>query len=199
MKKAFSNIITILACILIILFPIIKGITSLADKKNHHTDKIYAASAILEIEHSINGLIPTGKDYYYIGVSDDGKTGYIISGPKNWGKENFDTNGIANEDGGVEIKGHVKRISDYKVRNEIVNSLQQLDNIDFILGADVCLDVSYKSNAVKGILAGVLVLISSVVGFLCLKTGLFAGNRKILIIDGVLLIIGLFLTINTLR
>ena len=199
MKKTLSNIITILVCILIIFFPIIKGIISLSDKKNHHTEKIYVASEILEIEHSINGLIPTGKDYYYIGVCDDGKTGYIISGPKNWVKKNFDTNGIANEDEGVKIKGHAKRISDYEVRNEIVNNLQQLDNIDFILGADVCLDVSYKSNAVKGILAGVIVLISSVVFFLSVKARLFAGNKTILLINAVLLLIGLVLMINTLH
>lgn len=197
MKKMLSNIFSILICLLIIFYPLVTGVISLADKKNHHSEKIYAATSILEIEHSINGLIPTGKDYYYIGVADDGKTGYIISGAKNWLEKNFDSNGIANSDDGVEITGHAKQISDYKIETELSNRLQQLDKIDFTLGEDVCLDVAYKFKAIKSILAGVLLLISSVIGILCFKAKLFTNNKIILFIFIASLLGGLVLMINS--
>lgn len=50
---------------------LVSAVLDLTNKKDIHTVRIEAVCKVLELEHSINGLIPIGTDHYYIGIEED--------------------------------------------------------------------------------------------------------------------------------
>lgn len=86
------------------------------DKGDLFEGSVEAASpTIMEIDHSINYLIPVGKEYYYLILSDDYSTAITIRADKNFGKS-FDSNLKSTEN--VIIKGRIKKLP-YQVRSRL--------------------------------------------------------------------------------
>ena len=71
MKKKIGNVFLILLGIVMLLYLLITAVLDLTNKEDLHTVHVDGAFAILELEHSINGLIPIGTDHYYIGIEED--------------------------------------------------------------------------------------------------------------------------------
>lgn len=69
MKEKLSNAFLIIIFAAAIGYLMVTAVLDLTNKKDLKTVSVDRASEILEVEHSINGLIPIGKDHYYIGVS----------------------------------------------------------------------------------------------------------------------------------
>ncbi len=113
-------------------------------------DVYYTTACYCEMSHSINGLIPTGKEYYYLVFLEDGRTAISVRGDKHWAdelltQEHFPIMGIAKE-------------LDYKIRN----NLQELinGNRDVLLGTKVTtmyyIDLIYVQIAIYKLIVGVI-------------------------------------------
>ncbi len=131
------------------LFLLISGVNELVDSSKKEDTKIDYASQCINIEHSINGLIPIGTDYYYYAYNEEDRL-FIIRADKKWLSKNFNAEGEAIVDG-YTIKTYKKTL-DSDVSREVANSLVE-ENIQ----ADVTFyqDALYQSVAIKKILGGV--------------------------------------------
>ena len=82
------------------------------------------AIKFLELSKRINGIIPAGKDYYYLIFNEDYTKCIAYRGSKAWNKSFDDVTGLSSKD--VEIKGIVKEMS-YDVSsqyNVFINGLK---------------------------------------------------------------------------
>ncbi|MDE6730336.1 MAG: hypothetical protein K2J71_06125 [Oscillospiraceae bacterium] len=192
---------TILVAIVIVLlsgYLAVTAVMDLTNKQDLQTVNLVFGTEFLEIEHSINGLIPIGTDYYYLGIDEDYNAYTILAG-KHWEEENFSDFDPDSEDYKiVEITGLVKKISDYDVSREIQSTAEEeLADMFFPLGATQCLELNYIKDAWMRLLAGVLLLIISIVGFAARK--LEIQTPKIAtIIFSVVLILEMILLLNVL-
>ena len=148
MKEKARNGILILLGVGVLVYLFATAIIALTDRQNVHTVTIHEACGVLELEHSINGLIPIGTDYYYLGVDDETGHGYLIKGSKKWLEKNFDENYQSLQPGGVQIKGLVKTITEYKLERELTDRLSQLDGLQYPYGVLGCMDLNYVRTAV---------------------------------------------------
>ncbi|MBE5923408.1 MAG: hypothetical protein E7271_02935 [Lachnospiraceae bacterium] len=159
----FGGIVLIAALIYVLL---VQPILALNNKKDLHTVNIDQAGEILTIEHSINGLIPIGKDYYYVGVEKDSENAYIIRAPKKWLNENFGSDFKSLNANGLEFTALAVRVEDFDVRDELANRASQIVGMEYPIGVDYCLEISYKQLATKKLILFALGLIVAVMGII---------------------------------
>ncbi|MDE6087357.1 MAG: hypothetical protein K2G25_03130, partial [Oscillospiraceae bacterium] len=165
MKKVLRTVLVAIVILLLCGCLAVTAVQDLTNKKDLHTVHLVFGTEFLELEHSINGLIPIGTDYYYLGIDED-YNAYTIRAEKNWAEENFsDFDPDAEEYTTVEFTGLVKEISDYDVSKEIQSTAAELEEMEFPLGATQCLELSYIKDAWMKLLAGILLLIVSIVGY----------------------------------
>ncbi|MGN0495308.1 MAG: hypothetical protein ACI4GW_03705 [Lachnospiraceae bacterium] len=142
----------------------VMSIMDLLNTKDVYEVNIDVAGELLTVENSINGIIPTGKDYYYVGLNSEGNI-YTIHAGKKWLSDNFDENGIANADS-ITIKGLAKRASDYEVEKEIANRVYQVaDESGYVLALEPgnVLELNYVSDAIIKLIAGILILVLGII------------------------------------
>lgn len=89
MKSKIQNAALILLLVVFAGYLLWSGISDLTNKQGVYTVNLDECYEIFEVEHSINGLIPTGTDYYYLGFDEQGSC-CIINASKGWYAENFD-------------------------------------------------------------------------------------------------------------
>lgn len=183
---------TVLIAFVVIFFSGYLAVTAVQDltnKEDLYTVHLVFGTEFLELEHSINGLIPIGTDYYYLGI-DENYEAYTIRATKNWAEENFSNfDPDAEEYTTVEVTGLVKGISDYDVSKEIQSTAAELEDMEFPLGATQCLELSYIKDAWMRLFAGILLLILSLTGFI-------ARKMEIQVPKAAIVIYGIFLTLD---
>ena len=134
-------------------------IIDITNKDDRKTLNIVYATEILEVEHSINYIIPFGKDYYYVGIDED-YNAYLIHAPKKWAENNF----TDSSDNMLEITALKKKISDYDISKELYSIVSEQEEFIFPLGYSECLELTYIKDAVMKIISGFLIAILAVVG-----------------------------------
>lgn len=196
-KKILRNVFLVVLIAFCAGYLIVTGVQDLTNKDDLHTVSLVYGTEFLELEHSINGLIPIGTDYYYLGF-DENYNSYIILAPKKWAEKNFsDFNPDAEIDTIIEITGLVKEISDYDVSKEIQSMTAELENMQFPLGTTQCLELSYIKDACMKLFSGILLLILSVTGFIIYKLKIKVPKivsiiySIVLLLDLILLIIAI--------
>lgn len=202
MKEKLGKIVGVIFLVVCVVYLLVTGIMDLTNKKDLISLKISDATTILEIEHSINGIIPTGTDYYYIGIEKDTDNAYIIKAPKNWLSKNFSQDYKSLDSAGANINGLIKRVSDYKVRDELESRATTFEGIEMPISASYCVDLQYKTNAIGKLL---LLVLSGVIA-LCIYV---VAKRKdelddriakpLLTVLLVVVIVWLFLLLRVLR
>lgn len=140
----------------------VMSIMDLLNTGGVHEVKLDAAGQLLVIENSVGGIIPTGRDYYYVGV--DGREGklYAIHAGKKWLDENFDVNGIANG-GGITVIGLSKHAGDFNVEDELAGRISQVaEESGYSLGLAPrnVLELNYVWDAIARLIAGVLIILA---------------------------------------
>lgn len=169
MKKRLGKAFLIILFVGVLLWLPVSAVMDLMNKKDLHTIRLDGAFEVLELEHSINGLIPIGTDYYYIGVKEESGDAYIIKASKKWLKNNFGSDYMAIDPEGVEITALAKKVSDYKTSDELNSRASQVDGIQYPLGTEYCLDVAYKVTAVLKLVIFTLSVILIVTGIYIVK------------------------------
>lgn len=202
--KNVKFVIGLVFLLLLDLYVIVTGISELAATDKQYTKTVCLAVEILDVEHSISGLIPLGHDHYYFAVDKDGESVYVVKGPKNWLDKEFDSfegERTAVSENGIEIHGETKKMS-YDVSKEISGDLSTLEAGAFPLGRENYLDLSYKSIAVKKIIGAVLLLALGVAVVILKKMDIMFSPsvQKIIGLAGlVAMIAGSILIITSLR
>lgn len=180
MRKIGSKILIGVFAVLYIGFFLVTGISDLTNKEDLHSVNVDMAYEALEVEHSINGLIPVGKDHYYIGLDTDTMEYYVIHASKKWLGENFDDSAQSLESGGLNITALSKEL-DYKIAREMSSVSQRLGDAVFPYGASNCLEVSYKSDAVLKLVTLALTILVALAAFCYSKRPVKGIGGKILV------------------
>lgn len=157
MKTYMSRFFLILIGIGLVLYLFITGAADLVNTDARYTLDVDEACNILTVEHSINGLIPIGKDYYYVAVNNESGNAYVVHASKNWIKKTF----IGKDN--VQITGLFKKENDSDIDRELNRETNQFAKFTFTHGAK-CLEVNYAVNAVFRILCGLLTIVVGVMG-----------------------------------
>lgn len=173
MKNKFINALLIIFGVAFFLYLAVSAVMDLNNKNDVFNANIYEAYEILEIEHSINGLIPIGTDYYYLGIDESGSA-YIIKASRNWLKKNFGEDSHSLNADKVIAKGLVKEISDYEIKDELEYRLAQLEGVEYPLGMFGCIDLSYVFTAILKLATCLLVIVLTIMGIYIKKT----DNKK---------------------
>lgn len=134
----------------------IMSIMDLMNRKDIHSIKIGEATRILAVENSINGIIPVGTDYYYVGLCEDDEKLYVIHAEKNWLSKHFDEEGVSINPDGCYIQALAKRVSEYSVEKELENRLQSIEGLSSGLSYGRVLELHYIRDAVFRLIVGVL-------------------------------------------
>ena len=171
MKRKVGRVGAILFLVVFVIYLSVTAISDLTNKEDAMTVRIDQATTILEVKHAINGIIPTGTEYYFIGVTAETGDAYIIKGPKKWVTENFTQDCEAVNADGIVITGLRKRVSDYKVSNELADRTSGLNGIQLPYSSNYCIDLNYKVNA----FGKLILLVFSFVIAICIYV---VGKRK---------------------
>lgn len=159
MKKILKILFVVLFIGFLFAELLVLPIIDITNKDDRKTLNIVYATEVLEVEHSINYIIPFGKDYYYVGIDED-YNAYLIHAPKKWAENNFPDNA----ENTLEITALQKKISDYDTSKELYSIASQQEEFTFPLGYSECLELTYIKDSVMKIVSGILALILTVVG-----------------------------------
>lgn len=149
----------------------VMSIMDLVNTKDVYEVSIDEAVELLTVEKSINGIIPTGKEYFYLGLNEDSGKLYAIHADKKWLKNNFDSNGMSNGNA-IIIKGLSKRASDFQVEKEIESRVGQVvvgSNNELVsaLASGYVLELNYVLDSIVRLIAGILILAFGILIFAC--------------------------------
>lgn len=137
------------------------------DESDYKTVTLEGAGEFFDMKYTLN-YIPTATVHYYYGVSDDVDGIIVFRASKNFYKKNFLSTGYAKGDG-VTVKGKIIKLKakESKMLEENEKTLKK-----YYLGTDKALNVEYKSNAIRGIVLAVFMVILGIVGVISIKKGL---------------------------
>ncbi len=189
MKEKIKSILGVLVYIIIMGFFLISGIYDVCGGNTYYNANIIAASELFETEHTINGLIPCGRDYYYVGLTDDEQL-VVLRASQNWISENFDEDGYSLSEQGVAVKGTLKLLS-YDEQGAVEDALDGYQNFS-VLSTSQSLDIMYFDVAVHSIIAGSLLIVLGIVGLIIWKNqklnALFKNNIFFIIGSAIVII-----------
>ena len=112
MRPGFKKFLAIILVLFFIGYLAVTGIADLINTKDVQTVTIDECVSFLDIEHSINGLIPVGTDHYYLGVNDETMEACVIKASKRWHNKNFDADGHALMEDGLTVTALCKKAGD---------------------------------------------------------------------------------------
>ena len=166
-KKLGGSIVAIILIAIIVVFSLVTNIRALTgDESEYKTVTLNGAGEFFDMKYSVN-YIPTATVHYYYGVSKDVDGIIVFRASKSFYKKNFLSTGYAKGDG-VTVKGKI-----IKLKTKESNMLkEQGTSSTYYLGTGEALNIEYKSNAIKGIILTVLMVILGIVGIIATKKGL---------------------------
>ncbi|MDE6750464.1 MAG: hypothetical protein K2K21_15610 [Lachnospiraceae bacterium] len=190
MKKKLSSVFGILVLVGLFMYFLISAIMALTNKKDLHTINLAGAFEILEVEHAINGLIPIGKDHYYIGIEEESYDAYIIKASKRWFKNNFGSDYLAKDAGGVQITALAGEVRDFDISRELQSRTAQMEELNYPLGTEYCLNMGYKVNAIMKLFIVAFVIVTIIAAIALRKP-----ERKVNSVFSTCWIVGLIIAV----
>lgn len=173
-KKNGGSIVAIVLIAIVVVFSLVTNIRALTgDESDYKTVTLDYAGEFFDMKYSVN-YIPTATVHYYYGYikGDDDKV-VVFRASKNFFKKNFLSTGYAKGDG-VTVKGKIIKLKakESKMLKENENNFKKYYDAGYYLGTDKALNVEYKSNAIRGIVLAVFMIILGIVGVISIKKGL---------------------------
>ena len=169
-KKNGGGIAAIILIAIVVVFSLVTNIRALTgDESDYKTVTLDFADEFFDMKYTLN-YIPTATVHYYYGhiKGDDNNKVVVFRASKNFYKKNFLSTGYAKGDG-VTVKGKIIKLKakESKMLEENEKTLKK-----YYLGTDKALNVEYKSNAIRGIVLAVFMIILGIVGVISIKKGL---------------------------
>lgn len=171
-KKNGGGIAAIILIAIVVVFSLVTNIRALTgDESDYKTVTLEGAGEFFDMKYTLN-YIPTATVHYYYGVSDDVDGIVVFRASKNFYKKNFLSTGYAKGDG-VTVKGKIIKLKakESKMLKENEKNFKKYYD-GYYLGTDKALNVEYKSNAIRGIVLAVFMIILGIVGVISIKKGL---------------------------
>lgn len=167
-KKRGGGIVAIVLIAIVVVFSLVTNIRALTgDESDYKTVTLDYAGEFFDMKYSVN-YIPTATVHYYYGYikGDDDKV-VVFRASKSFKKKNFLSTGHAKGDGAT-VKGKIIKLK----AKESKMLKEKGTSSTYYLGTDKALNVEYKSNAIRGIVLAVFMIILGIVGVISIKKGL---------------------------
>lgn len=169
-KKSGGGIVAIVLIAIVVVFSLVTNIRALTgDESDYKTVTLEGAGEFFDMKYTLN-YIPTATVHYYYGVSDDVDGIIVFRASKSFYKKNFLSTGYAKGDG-VTVKGKIIKLK-AKESKMLKEKEERFKPYSYYLGTDKALNVEYKSNAIRGIVLAVFMIILGIVGVISIKKGL---------------------------
>lgn len=174
-KKNGGGIAAIILIAIVVVFSLVTNIRALtADESDYKTVTLDFADEFFDMKYTLN-YIPTATVHYYYGhiKGDDNNKVVVFRASKNFYKKNFLSTGPA-KGNGATVKGKIIKLKakESKMLEENEENFKKYYDAGYYLGTDKALNVEYKSNAIRGIVLAVLMIILGIVGVISIKKGL---------------------------
>ncbi len=167
-KKNGGGIVAIILIAIVVVFSLVTNIRALTgDESDYKTVTLDYAGEFFDMKYSVN-YIPTATVHYYYGYikGDDDKV-VVFRASKSFYKKNFLSTGHAKGDGAT-VKGKIIKLK----AKESKMLKEKGTSSTYYLGTDKALNAEYKSNAIRGIVLAVFMIILGIVGVISIKKGL---------------------------
>lgn len=169
-KKNGGGIVAIVLIAIVVVFSLVTNIRALTgDESDYKTVTLDYAKEFFDMKYSVN-YIPTATVHYYCGVSKDVDGIIVFRASKSFYKKNFLSTGPA-KGGGATVKGKIIKLK-AKESKMLEENEERFKPYSYYLGTDKALNVEYKSNAIRGIVLAVFMIILGIVGVISIKKGL---------------------------
>ena len=179
---------------IILVFLVAVAYTSISDilHRDQKQIEVVWAKEVLTVRNTIMGLIPTGKDHYYVGMDSRGNCCLIRVG-KGWLDSNFAADGFA-LDGSVTVTGPLR-----DVKNDLGRALaDQLspagtsfpDGYLKYIYAGYKVEAGIKLGFLAGLLLSVLLIFLTAKGLMP-QSGFVGKLRNYLILATILLMLAI--------
>lgn len=170
MKKNVGGIVAIVLIAIVVVFSLVTNIRALTgDESDYKTVTLEGAGEFFDMKYTLN-YIPTATVHYYYGVPKDVDGIVVFRASKSFYKKNFLSTGYA-KGGGVTVKGKIIKLK-AKESKMLEENEERFKPYSYYLGTDKALNVEYKSNAIRGIVLAVFMIILGIVGVISIKKGL---------------------------
>ncbi|MDE6030794.1 MAG: hypothetical protein K2G32_04155 [Oscillospiraceae bacterium] len=137
------------------------------------------AKEVYEIEHMINGIIPSGSEHFYLAITagGDAVAPMLVKAKSSWFEENFSEDGSA-VNGSVAIIGEIKKFdSSSAVKLKSLNA--QLSEIGESVSTALYADTNYRTRYTLQIVMGIAALsVAAVLAVLFARIGTVSHNVK---------------------
>lgn len=177
-KRNGGGIVAIVLIAIVAVFSLVTNIRALTgDESDYKTVTLEGAGEFFDMKYSVN-YIPTATVHYYYGVPKDVDGIVVFRASKSFYKKNFLSTGPA-KGNGATVKGKIIKLKakESKMLEENEDKFTYYlgtdkDKSTYYLGTDKALNVEYKSNAIRGIVLAVFMIILGIVGVISIKKGL---------------------------
>lgn len=177
-KRNGGGIVAIVLIAIVVVFSLVTNIRALTgDESDYKTVTLEGAGEFFDMKYSVN-YIPTATVHYYYGVPKDVDGIVVFRASKSFYKKNFLSTGPA-KGNGATVKGKIIKLKakESKMLEENEDKFTYYlgtdkDKSTYYLGTDKALNVEYKSNAIRGIVLAVFMIILGIVGVISIKKGL---------------------------
>ena len=167
-KRNGGGIVAIVLIAIVVVFSLVTNIRALTgDESDYKTVTLGFADEFFDMKYTLN-YIPTATVHYYYGVPKDVDGIVVFRASKSFYKKNFLSTGYAKGDGAT-VKGKIIKL---KAKESKVLEENEEEDLKYYLGTDKALNVEYKSNAIRGIVLAVFMIILGIVGVISIKKGL---------------------------
>lgn len=169
-KRNGGGIVAIVLIAIVAVFSLVTNIRALTgDESDYETVTLDYADEFFDMKYTLN-YIPTATVHYYYGVPKDVDGIVVFRASKSFYKKNFLSTGYA-KGGGVTVKGKIIKLK-AKESKMLEENEERFKPYSYYLGTDKALNVEYKSNAIRGIVLAVFMIILGIVGVISIKKGL---------------------------
>ena len=134
----------------------------------------YALESAHTIKHTINGVIPTGTEYYYMIFTEDFGRIMIIRADEKWYDRNFDSEGVAKDENGCLVTGYVRGTPGEIDRSIALyrSKLQESYKITIALQSSLYVDTIAVKVSILQILVGVIPFLLGIIFIVGIKSGI---------------------------
>ncbi|MDY4027712.1 MAG: hypothetical protein SOY46_00425 [Butyrivibrio crossotus] len=169
-KRNGGGIVAIVLIAIVVVFSLVTNIRALTgDESDYKTVTLERAGEFFDMKYSVN-YIPTATVHYYYGVPKDVDGIVVFRASKSFYKKNFLSTGPA-KGNGATVKGKIIKLK-AKESKMLEENEESFKPYSYYLGTDKALNAEYKSNAIRGIVLAVFMIILSIVGVISIKKGL---------------------------
>ncbi|MBO4618170.1 MAG: hypothetical protein J5717_12580 [Lachnospiraceae bacterium] len=143
MKTKLKDYLPLIIVVGIVLALLFSGVRDLADKDHVKTIRVEMCKEVVKVVN-IFMIIPMGNDYYYFGLDTESGEGAFFQASKSWYSKNFDSEGMAFDENGVQVVGLMKKPAHDKVEYKMEDTIPALRELGISVNSDYVVYTNYK-------------------------------------------------------